>query len=48
MIAAAMSEIRERVATIEGQLSALIMLLGGDSTRSIEASETISKLKLGR
>jgi hypothetical protein len=48
MIAASMSEIRERVATIEGQLSALMTLLGGDSSRSIEASETIRKLKVGR
>jgi hypothetical protein len=48
MIAAAMSETRERVATIEGQLSVLMTLLGGDSSRSFEASETIRKLKLGR
>jgi hypothetical protein len=48
MIAEAMTEIRERVATIEGQLSALMTLLSGDSSRSIEASETIRKLKVGR
>jgi hypothetical protein len=47
-IAGAMGEIRERVAMIEGQLSALMTLLGGDSTRSYEASETIRKLKVGR
>jgi hypothetical protein len=48
MIATATSEIRERVAMIEGHLSALMTLLGGDSTRSFEASETIRKLKVGR
>jgi hypothetical protein len=48
MVADATSEIRERVATIEGQLSALMTLLGGDSRRSFVASETIRKLKVGQ
>jgi hypothetical protein len=42
----AVAPLRERVAMLEGQVSALMMLLGSDSRPSIEASETSTTRKL--
>jgi hypothetical protein len=46
-----LSNLRERVAMIEGQVSILMSLLGGDSkavksVKTIEASETVRKRKM--
>jgi hypothetical protein len=46
MIDAATADLRERVATFEGQLGMLMTLLGGNSERTFEASEVVRKLKV--
>ena len=47
MIANAMSEVKERISRIEGQLDVLMMLLSGDGgIKSLEATER--KLKVSR
>jgi hypothetical protein len=47
-LADSLAAIRERVATIEGQLSVLMTLLGGDNkaVKMVEASEVVRKLKV--
>jgi hypothetical protein len=47
-LADSFAAIRERVATIEGQLSVLMTLLGGDSkaVKTVEASEVVRKLRV--
>lgn len=45
-IADAAAPLRERIAVLEGQLSMLTNLIGGNG-RSFEASETIRKIRMG-
>jgi hypothetical protein len=47
-LADSLAAIRERVATVEGQLSVMMTLLGGDSRtdKTVEASEVVRKLKV--
>jgi hypothetical protein len=47
-IAEALTPLRERIASIEGQLTVLMTLLGADASRSIEASEVIRKIKVAK
>jgi hypothetical protein len=42
----AIAPLRERIAVLEGQISILTSLLGSDSSRSFEASETIRRLHM--
>jgi hypothetical protein len=46
MMDAAVAPLRERIATLEGQLSMLTNLLNGNGNRSFEASEVIRKLNV--
>ena len=48
MVDAALAPLRERIASIEGQLTVLMTLLGADASRSIEASEVIRKIKMAK
>jgi hypothetical protein len=44
----AAAPLRERIAVLECQLSLLMVLLGGDSGRTLEASETVRKLRMAK
>jgi hypothetical protein len=39
------SALLQRVATLEGQMQALMTMLGGDQSRSLEASEVVRKIR---
>ena len=46
MVDAAIAPLREKIANLEGQISVLTALLGSDSGKSFEASETVRKLRV--
>ena len=46
MVDAAVAPLREKIANLEGQISVLTALLGSDSGKSFEASETVRKLRV--
>jgi hypothetical protein len=45
---ATIAPLRERCARLEGQITMLTTMLGGDASRSFEASEVVRKLKVQR
>jgi hypothetical protein len=46
IVDAALAPLRERIASVEGSLSTLTGIIGNDSSRSVEASEVVRKLRV--
>ena len=47
-IDAAVAPLQQRIAMLEGQVQMLTTLLGGDASRSLEASEVVRKIRVSR
>jgi hypothetical protein len=47
MIDDALAPLRQQLAVLQGQLDVLMTLLSGNGNRSVEASETVRKLRVG-